>query len=240
MKNFVINLSRQPEKYAKFLKLNAGAGVAFERFEASDGAAISEQEAAALKVIAPGAKLTKGAIGCGASHFRIWKQAVESNAPALVFEDDAVIRNGFEQALAPLLSSLENWDFLALGYNTDSILDLEIARGMNSALVFAPKYPTPESEAAFQKSKAPVAAFRLNYCFGTSGYAVSPAGAKKLLRFCFPMDNRPITIPALKRSFPAFGLDCMLNDVYKSVEAFACFSPLVLPKNDRAASTVQN
>ncbi len=91
----------------------------------------------------PRHELTKGAIGCGASHFRIWKQAVETGEAALVFEDDAVIRNDFEAHLAPLIASLENWDFLALGYNTDSILDLEIARGMNSALVFAPKYPTP-------------------------------------------------------------------------------------------------
>jgi len=110
---------------------------------------------------------------------------------------------------------------------------------MSSAVMFAPQYPTKESEAAFQRSKAAVSALKLNHCFGTSGYAISPAGAKKLLKFCFPMDNRQIAIPALKRSFPAFGLDCMLNDVYKNVEAFACFAPLVLPKNDRAASTVQ-
>ncbi len=240
MKNYVINLKRQPEKFERFCKANAGSGIAFERFDASDGAGMSEQDAVAMKVIAPDSKLTKGAIGCGASHFRIWKETVEANTPALVFEDDAVIRNDLNAVLPALLADLENWDILVLGYNTDSILDLEIARGMSSAVVFAPKYPTKETEAAFQKSKAPVAALKLNHCFGTSGYAVSPRGAKKLLKFCFPMDNRPIAIPALKRSFPAFGLDCMLNDVYKNIEAFACFSPLVLPKNDRAASTVQN
>jgi GR25 family glycosyltransferase involved in LPS biosynthesis len=239
MKNFVVNLKRQPEKYENFLKLNAASGISFERFEASDGAALSDQDIAGMKVMAPGAKLTKGAIGCGASHFRIWKEIVAANVPALVFEDDAVIRNDLTPSLAALLPALENWDILMLGYNTDSVLDLELARGMNSAMVFTPKYPDAAGEAAFQKSNAAVGAFRLNHCFGTSGYAVSPAGAKKLLRFCFPMDNRPITIPALKRSFPAYGLDCMLNDVYKNIEAYACFSPLVLPRNDRAASTVQ-
>jgi glycosyl transferase family 25 len=240
MKNYVINLKRQPEKFERFSKLNAGSGIAFERFEASDGGEMSEQEAVSAKVIAPGTRLTKGAIGCGASHQRIWKEMAQAGAPALVFEDDAVVRNDVTETVSALLGQTENWDILVLGYNTDSILDLEIARGMSSAVVFTPKYPTRESEAAFQRSKAPVAALKLNHCFGTSGYAVSPQGAKKLLKFCFPMDNRPVTIPALQRSFPAFGLDCMLNGVYKNIEAFACFSPLVLPRNDRAASTVQN
>jgi GR25 family glycosyltransferase involved in LPS biosynthesis len=240
MKNYVVNLKRQPEKFERFSRQNAGSGIAFECFEASDGSAMSEQEAAAAKVMAPGAKLTKGAIGCGASHQRIWKEVAQASAPALVFEDDAVLRNDLSETVSALLAGMENWDILVLGYNTDSLVDLAIAGGMSSAVMFDPKYPTKDSEAAFQKSKAAVAALKLNHCFGTSGYAVSPTGAKKLLKFCFPMDNRQIAIPALKRSFPAFGLDCMLNDFYKNVEEFACFAPLVLPKNDRAASTVQN
>ena len=36
MKSFVINLERQSEKYQDFLRLNAGAGLSFERFGASD------------------------------------------------------------------------------------------------------------------------------------------------------------------------------------------------------------
>lgn len=239
MKNYVINLKRQPEKFERFSKLNAGSGIAFEHFEASDGSEMSEQDAVGAKVMAPDTKLTKGAIGCGASHQRIWKEMAQATTPALVFEDDAIVRNDILAVVSALLANLENWDILVLGYNTDSILDLEIARGMSSAVMFTPQYPTKESEAAFQKSKAAVSALKLNHCFGTSGYAVSPGGAKKLLKFCFPMDNRQVAIPALKRSISAFGLDCMLNDVYKNVEAFACFAPLVLPKNDRAASTVQ-
>ncbi|MGY8710062.1 hypothetical protein RAD16_30375 [Bradyrhizobium sp. 18BD] len=41
MKNFVVNLNRQPEKYESFLRLNAGSKIAFERFEASDGTSFS-------------------------------------------------------------------------------------------------------------------------------------------------------------------------------------------------------
>jgi GR25 family glycosyltransferase involved in LPS biosynthesis len=237
MKNFVINLNRQPEKYAHFLRLNAGARIAFDRAEACDGAALSEEQLSAMKIAAPGLKFTRGSIGCAASHQKLWRQVVEMNEPILVFEDDAAIRSDFSEVYPRLLASLESWDYLTFGYNTDSILDIECGRGMTSAIAFMPKQPSIANQQDFVKSSVPVSAFRLNNCFGTCGYAISPTGARKLLKHCFPMDNRSITIPALKRTFPAFNFDCILNDVYGRIEAYACFPPLVLPRNDVAAST---
>jgi hypothetical protein len=51
------------------------------------------------------------------------------------------------------------------------------------------------------------------------------------------MNNRTITIAALKRTFPDFNFDCILNDVYQKIDAYASFPPLVLPKNDHNVST---
>ncbi len=192
---------------------------------------------AASKIAVPGLKFTRGSIGCALSHRGLWRQAVETNEPILVFEDDAAIRDDFNEVFPRLLASLESWDYLTFGCNTDSILDIVIAKGMTSAVAFAPKQPSLEDQRDFVKSAAPVSVFRLNNCFGTCGYAISPAGARKLLQHCFPMNNRPITIAALKRTFPAFNFDCILNDVYGRVEAYACFPPLVLPRNDVANST---
>jgi GR25 family glycosyltransferase involved in LPS biosynthesis len=237
MKNFVINLKRQPEKFDNFLKLNAGAGIAFERYEACDGAALAEQDAIDMKIVVPGTKFSKGSIGCAVSHYRLWQQAVEINEPILVFEDDAAVRDDFNGIYPALLAALESWDYFTFGYNTDSILDIEWARGMTSAIAFAPRQPSPANQQDFVKSTPPVAAYRLNNCFGTCGYAISPSGARRLLKHCFPMNNRQITIQALKRTFPAFNFDCILNDVYGRIEAYACFPPLVLPKNDVAVST---
>lgn len=237
MKNFVINLNRQPEKFDNFLKLNAGCGIAFERYEACDGAALAEQDAVRLQIVVPGTKFTKGSIGCAVSHYRLWQQAVELNEPILVFEDDAAIRDDFNAVLPALLENLPPWDYFTFGYNTDSILDIDFGKGMSSALAFAPKRPSAQDQRDFVKSNAPVSVFRLNNCFGTCGYAISPAGARKILRLCFPMDNRPITIMALKRTFPAFNFDCIMNDIYKRIDAYACFAPLVLPRNDVAVST---
>ncbi len=239
MKNFVINLRRQPEKYQSFLKRNAATKIAFEQFEASDGALLSREEVVAMKLVAPGAQFTTGAVGCAASHFRIWEQAVQSETPALVFEDDAVLRNDIQERLDSLLPVLANWDYIALGYNTDMVLDLEWAPGMRSMMAFQPKYPTEANAAVFQVSREQVAAIRLNNCFGTPGYAVSPAGARKLLALCFPLDNHSYAVPALNSTARVVGIDAMLNVVFASVSAFACFAPLVVTRNDQAASSVQ-
>lgn len=146
MKNFVINLKRQPEKYEHFLKLNADARIPFAQFEACDGAGLSEDEIGALKIAVPGLKFTRGSIGCAVSHQRIWQQVAEAHEPILVFEDDAAIRNDFNEVYPRLLASLESWDYLTFGYNTDSILDIEIARGMTSAVAFTPKQPTKQNQ----------------------------------------------------------------------------------------------
>jgi glycosyl transferase, family 25 len=239
MKSFVINLSRQPEKYDDFLRLNAITKIAFERFEASDGALFSREDAVGMKLVAPGSQFTPGAVGCAASHFRIWQQTVEAETPALVFEDDAVLRNDIEERLDSLLPTLTNWDYMALGYNTDVVLDLDWAPGMRAMMTFQPKYPNDEYAAVFQVATAQVAAIRLNNCFGTPGYAVSPAGARKLLQLCFPMDNRSYPLPALNVTARVVGIDAMLNTAYASIRAFACFAPLVVTKNEKASSTVQ-
>ena len=239
MKNFVINLGRQPERYDNFLRLNAATKIAFERFDASDGVLLSREDAVGMKLVAPGTQFTPGAGGCAASHFRIWQQTVESGTPALVFEDDAILRNDIKERLDVLLPALTNWDYIALGYNTDLVLDLDWAPGMRAMMVFQPKYPNDENAAVFQVSTAQVAAIRLNNCFGTPGYVISPAGARKLLQLCFPMDNRSYPVPAYNATGKVIGIDSMLNTVFASVRAFACFAPLVVTKNDQATSTVQ-
>jgi GR25 family glycosyltransferase involved in LPS biosynthesis len=237
MKNFVVTLDRQPEKYERFLKRNAGCGIAFERFSASDGLQISDQDVVAMRLVAPGAQFTRGSVGCAASHWRIWKWAAEENAFALVFEDDAAIRHDINAQLAALFPTLGSWDFLTLGYNTDSVLDVDLAPGMKSMMVFRPQHINDETEAAFQISKTQVRAFRLNGCFGGGAYVISPEGARRLLGLCFPMDNRPVYIPALGRELKSGGLDGMMNSIYPFVNVYASFAPLVVPRNDNATST---
>jgi hypothetical protein len=53
------------------------------------------------------------------------------------------------------------------------------------------------------------------------------------------MDNRSYTLPALNATARVVGIDAMLNAVFVSTRAFACFAPLVVTKNEQATSSVQ-
>jgi GR25 family glycosyltransferase involved in LPS biosynthesis len=241
MKNFVVNLDRQPEKYERFLKRNEGCGIAFERFPAVDGLKLTNEEVMAMGIVAPGSRFAQGAVGGTASMSLIWKLVAEQDEPALVFEDDCTIRHDINAHLARLLPSLGDWDMLVLGCNTDSVLDLELAPGMKSIMVFRPPRPDDVSDAAFQRSTSQVAAFRLNCCFGPGGYVLSPAGARRMYPYWLPMDHRLVTIEALgNRALPTMGADMMANSIYPFVKAYACFAPLVVPRNDSATSTTQS
>jgi GR25 family glycosyltransferase involved in LPS biosynthesis len=247
MKNFVVNLDRQPEKFERFLKRNEGCGIAFERFPAVDGLKLTDEEVMAMGIVAPGSRFAPGTVGGTASMARIWKLVAEQDEPALVFEDDCTIRHDINARLSTLLPSLGDWDVLVLGYNTDSVLDLELAPGleavpgMKAMMVFRPQHADDRSDAVFQRSTSQVAAFRLNCCFGPGGYVLSPAGARRMYPYYFPMDNRVVTIEALgNRAVPTMGADMMGNSIYRYVKAYACFAPLVVPRNDRDNSTTQS
>ena len=255
MKNFVVSLDRQPEKFERFLKRNEGCGIAFERFPAVDGLKLTDEEVMAMGIVAPGSRFAPGTVGGTASMARIWKQVAQQDEPALVFEDDCTIRHDVNARLAALLPSLGDWDVLVLGYNTDSILDLELAPAMTSTstpgleslpsmkamMVFKPGHADDLTDAVFQRSTSQVAAFRLNNCFGPGGYVLSPAGARRMYPYFFPMDNRVVTIEALgNRALTTMGADMMGNSVYRFVKAYACFAPLVVPRNDAANSSTQS
>jgi GR25 family glycosyltransferase involved in LPS biosynthesis len=237
----VINLARRADRRKWFRKQNLSAGIRIEVFDAIDGAGVDMRTAVADGVIAPETKYTPGAVGVGMSHRHLWRECLAQKKPALVFEDDAALRSDVGAVLPRLVSQLgENWDIILLGYNTDSVLDLNLWKGgIDLRAVFSVAVPTPAQLTAFSASREAVALYRLNSAFGLCGYVISPRGAASLLPKCFPMDNRVIRIPALGRSIISTGLDCMLNAAYASVAAYACFTPLVVPVNDRKRSSVQ-
>jgi hypothetical protein len=45
--------------------------------------------------------------------------------------------------------------------------------------------------------------------------------------------------PLLNRTLPNRGIDNMMNELYPKINAYVCFPPLVITKNDHALSTVQ-
>ena len=236
---YVINLERTPERMAAFLKQNAGCGIDFRRFVAADGNAIDTEEAVRRNLIKRGTKWrTAGTIGVALSHRSLWEATIAEDRPRLVFEDDAFVRSDVRAVLADALPRLAGWDIVLLGYNTDSLLEINVAGDFDMSGLFTVRYPSPAQLARFVRSRDATRLFRLRHAFGTSGYAVSPAGARKLLARCFPMDNRMIAFKTRGRRLPAFSIDCMMNTVYRDIAAWAFVGPLALPPNDKENSTV--
>jgi len=235
----VINLARTPGRMATFLGQNSAAGLAFKRSEAADGGAISDEEAIRLRLVKPGSKWrTKGTIGVALSHRNLWEKAIADDRPLVVFEDDAFVRDDFKAAFPAAVAKIGAWDIILLGYNTDALVEFNVAADFDVSALFTVKHPSRAQLAGFTRSREPANLFRLRHAFGISAYAISPAGARKLIQRCFPMDNRLIVFKATNHRFNAFSLDCMMNVFYKDLAAYAFVGPLALPHNDWEASTV--
>lgn len=169
----------------------------------------------------------------------LWQKCVEIGRPIIVFEDDVIIRKDFRQALDRLLKD-QAFDIVLLGYNTDSVLDVRLSGDIDLRGHFSVLYPTREQLDDFASTSPRTILLRLNQAFGSSGYVLSPQGARQLLQACFPMDGRAMELPALRRRMRAFSIDSMANAAYRNMQAFACVPPLALPLNDPATSSTRS
>lgn len=61
-----------------------------------------------------GFELTRKEIGCYFSHMSCWNACIETNENVLIFEDDFVIQENFDEVLQKLLSSDFSWDIIRL------------------------------------------------------------------------------------------------------------------------------
>lgn len=236
---YVLNLARTPERLAAFLRQNSSTGIAFQRFDATDGRQISEAEAIELGLIKPKTKWNSpGTIGVAMSHKRLWEATIADDKPRVIFEDDVYIREDARDVFTAAVARLKTWDVILLAYNTDALVEFRVAGDFDMSGLFAEKHPKAEQLERFARSREPTALFRLRHAFGISGYAVSPAGAKKLLATCLPMDNRMLVFKAANNRFPVFSIDGMMNAFYREMEAYAFVGPLALPLNDWQSSTI--
>jgi GR25 family glycosyltransferase involved in LPS biosynthesis len=235
----VISLDRTPKRYESFLRQNSETQLPFTRFAASDGNLISEDEAVASGLIKKGTSWrTKATIGVAESHRRLWKQVAESGSAAFIFEDDCFVRHDFATVAPIALQQQPDWDVVLFGYNTDALVEFNLGGDFDFSALNSVRHPNEKQLAAFARLSPPTAMFPLRHAFGLCAYAVSPAGAAKLLDKCFPMDNRLIEFKAAQNRFNAFSLDCMMNVFYRLLKAYIFVAPLALPHNDWQASTV--
>lgn len=241
MRSYVISLERTPARLERFVAVNRDKGCDFEVFAAVDGRAVSPETAVADGVLVAKVRgYTPGGIGNAMSHRALWRRAAEGGEALAIFEDDVVLRQDAGAQIGRILRSLPaDWDIVMLGYNTDTLLELQMSPGCELRASFSVHNPTDDQMNAFAQGSGPVGVFRMNHAFGVGAYLISAAGARALGELCFPMNDRMFFIAGLDAWFQPFGIDGMLNNVFRQRQAYACFPPLAWSKNDAASSTVQ-
>lgn len=235
----VISLGRTPERLEAFSAVNAHLGLPFEVLAAVDGRELDEAELIRSGLIRPGLGWPVGSLGAAFSHRLCWLRAIESGRPLCIFEDDTILRHDFATSAMALMAELpHSWDIVHFGFNTDAVLDVEALAGLDAIGYFTLPYLEPHSLDRFAATGGRVQPVKLNNVFGTSSYAVSPAGAQKLLDGCFPLDTRYVPVRALEWMLVTKSNDGLMNSLYRHIGAYVCMPPIAMPINNKRTSTV--
>lgn len=170
---FVINLDSSPERYQSALAQLTAQAIEAERFSGVYGKNLTQQELDNCYDPAENIRkfrrpLSAGEIGCYLSHRALWQKMLDEQIPlAVILEDDIDVRPGFDTVLEQL-QHLYNWDMIKLSDDRNGQGEQSLALAQPYKLVNFHKVPN---------------------C--TTGYAITQAGAKKLLqrkKFFRPVD----------------------------------------------------
>ena len=129
---------RSPGRREKVVRELSGIRQPWEFLDAVDGSTFSpsRNEYDRDKVVRLlGFELTKNEIGCFLSHKKAWSRCVESNRPTLVFEDDFVLNDNFDDALDIALNKYTSWDILRLQGIADSDYTEKAGFGKNKVVI---------------------------------------------------------------------------------------------------------
>jgi GR25 family glycosyltransferase involved in LPS biosynthesis len=245
MKLNVINLPPRADRRAQFNAWNERPGIEIAFSDAVIGVTLDREQLVRDGVLgAENQTFTPGSLGNAMSNRGHWLNAQSASEPTFVCEDDACLRGDFAEQAPALLKQLPaNWDIAFFGYNTNATVAVEHPEGLEAVLMFdesVKKTPGFFETSAKQSAPAPTprACFQ---AWGTLCYAISPAGAARLLKVCFPLSSAPdLVMFGQNRSIKPFTLDSMLNVAMQRapIAAYCTYPPLALSSNDVAGSDV--
>ena len=248
MQKVLINLDRSTERLETFYRMNSHIKD-IERFSAIDGRGIRQTlKEKGLLQESFGVDYTDGGLGCAMSHKAQWERAVASGEALTVIEDDAVFCKNFEEEHKRLLSTLpETWDIVLWGYIPYLGLFYDLFPGFPYSVAYNPllRESLTRNIEVFSERVMSGNLHKLYGGWGTVCYSISPRGAKKFLKFCFPIRPFPLKPKWRKKLKPFYyqvinnGIDCPMTAFYPKVEAYVCVPPLVLTPNDKEISTTQ-
>lgn len=169
---FVINLPQSTDRKAFMQAQCKSVDISLIFIDAVNGKDISKsdieryvEQDTAKKLF--GRELLLGEIGCALSHKKIYQKMVDENIPyAVILEDDAVVKEVFNEVIKSILFSDINWELVLLGHHKDIHKRL-----------FSPLSIWGRSHISSQFTLNRLADFG----FGGYGYIIKLKGAEKLL-----------------------------------------------------------
>lgn len=226
----VINLARSINRRAEFV--NNNPRLRYEFFPAVDGAQLSDEIIQDPSLFQhPLHFKSLGVFGCALSHLNLWNEVIATGIPMTVVEDDAIFRDDFLSENQRVISRLPlDWDIVLWGWNTNSVVSLSFLPEISPAVCFFDHGAICEQLGRFRGRRDSSFPLRLNHCFGTVAYSISPVGARKFKSGCFPMSNFDLYVPGLEGVLPNTGIDVAMCRVYPQANAFVAWPPLVVTR----------
>ena len=237
MKKFVISLPSTPDRLQAFYRENFRTK--FEHFSAIAGAEVPKSDYA--RYIDDSIVYRPGALGNALSHQALWDYSIRCDEPVLICEDDARLHLEFDRLSHGVLSQIgDDWDFIAWGWNFDSILQIELPAGLGRSLLSFDENSLRRNYQGYLASRIRPEFYRLSQMFGSVCYSISPRGAAFFLSRTRPISRREVFILGLRRKLLNVALDITMNEFYKDAMSFVCFPPLCITENLREFSTVES
>jgi glycosyl transferase, family 25 len=245
----LINLDRFTERRQEFMTVNAHLSEV-RRCALFDGRDLDIEALIANGTITRDVTRTynAGTLGGALAQISLWERAIAANETITICEDDAIFYHQFERAAEAIIGQLlpADWDIILYGWNFDAALVIDLLPGVTPAVVYCDEDRLRAHAAQFQHHTQPLQAIRLRQAFGPMCYSVSPKGARAMRNLCLPIRPLTVDLPGPDRNLqparrlPNVGLDVMMAAAYPQVNAFVAFPPLVVSKNEHAASTVRH
>jgi len=175
---WVVNLDKSIDRWEKAKAMFTEEGVTADRFPATLGKAMTEEELRENTTFGARYFCTAGMIGCFMSHRRIWERVIKEGIPAAAaLEDDVVIYPNFNERLTKLLEELPaDWDVCLLGAVGCIAVEQEPMHMKVYGLLTGGGRKSPGKTRSISEN-----VYVPYKPAGTHAYIVSQQGAKKLL-----------------------------------------------------------
>jgi GR25 family glycosyltransferase involved in LPS biosynthesis len=240
----VITLNTNSERYARFAAHNSK--IDFQPFLGIRGSEISNAERVrtnfATQELVDSGQLTDGAVGCGASHRALWREAAEKKIGMLILEDDVMTHPQLTAFIDHNLDFLLRTDITLFTVNTDSYLESISPEGVHSLQHFIRQHPPYEWIKATldRTSLKSIRAHKLLACFGRAAYFLSPKGAGILEEKTFPLSLERMKTPLPNFTITARSVDRKGNFFYKKINAAITVPFLAYTPNDDSTTNKKN